>query len=54
MFDIGFSELLLVAVVALIVLGPETFAESIPYLGSLIRSWPKILAIIARRNESKA
>lgn len=36
MFDVGFSELLLIAVIALIVLGPEKLPKVARTLGSLV------------------
>jgi sec-independent protein translocase protein TatB len=37
MFDLGFSELLLVAVVALIVLGPERLPKAARFAGLWVR-----------------
>lgn len=37
MFDIGFSELLVIAVVALIVLGPERLPKAARFLGLWVR-----------------
>jgi sec-independent protein translocase protein TatB len=37
MFDIGFSELLVIAVVALIVLGPERLPKAARYAGLMVR-----------------
>lgn len=37
MFDIGFSELLLIGVVALLVLGPERLPKAARTLGALLR-----------------
>ena len=37
MFDIGFSELLVIAVVALLVLGPERLPKAARYAGLWVR-----------------
>ena len=37
MFDIGFSELLLIAVVALVVLGPERLPKAARFAGLWVR-----------------
>ncbi len=52
MFDIGFSELALVAVVALLVLGPERLPKVARTVGALVRrarsSWQDVRSEIER------
>ncbi|MGA8277700.1 MAG: Sec-independent protein translocase protein TatB [Rhodanobacteraceae bacterium] len=52
MFDIGFSEIALIAVAALLVLGPERLPRAARTLGALLRrarsSWQNVRADIER------
>lgn len=52
MFDIGFSELVLIGVVALIVLGPERLPGAARTVGALLRrarsSWATVRAEVER------
>ena len=52
MFDIGFSELLLVALVALVVLGPERLPRAARFLGLWVRraraQWHSVKAELER------
>lgn len=52
MFDVGFSELLLVALVALIVLGPERLPRAARFLGLWVRraraQWHSVKAELER------
>lgn len=52
MFDIGFSELLLVALVALVVLGPERLPRAARFLGLWVRraraQWYSVKAELER------
>lgn len=55
MFDVGFSELLLIAVVALVVLGPERLPGAARTLGALLRrarqGWANVQAEVERELE---
>ena len=57
MFDIGFSELALVAVVALLVLGPERLPRVARTAGALLRrvrgSWQEVRGQIERELEAE-
>lgn len=57
MFDIGFSELALVAVVALLVLGPERLPRAARTAGALLRrvrgSWQEVRGQIERELEAE-
>lgn len=52
MFDLGFSELLLVALVALVVLGPERLPRAARFLGLWVRraraQWHSVKAELER------
>lgn len=52
MFDVGFGELLLVAVVALLVLGPERLPSAARTVGALLRrlrdGWTSVRAEVER------
>lgn len=52
MFDVGFSELLLVALVALVVLGPERLPRAARFLGLWVRraraQWHSVKAELER------
>lgn len=52
MFDVGFSELLLVALVALLVLGPERLPRAARFLGLWVRraraQWHSVKAELER------
>ncbi|MEO8670339.1 MAG: Sec-independent protein translocase protein TatB [Tahibacter sp.] len=52
MFDVGFSEILLIGVVALIVLGPERLPGAARTVGALLRraraSWSNVRAEVER------
>ena len=52
MFDIGFSELLLIGIVALIVLGPERLPGAARTVGALLRraraSWATVRSEVER------
>ncbi len=52
MFDVGFSELVLIGVVALVVLGPERLPGVARTLGTLVRrarnSWASVRAEVER------
>lgn len=39
MFDIGFSEIVLIAVIAIVVLGPERLPELGRHIGKAMRMW---------------
>lgn len=56
MFDIGFSELLLVAVVALVVLGPERLPKAARFAGLWVRraraQWYSVRAELERELEA--
>ncbi|MDD0928462.1 Sec-independent protein translocase protein TatB [Xylella fastidiosa] len=58
MFDIGFSELLLIAVVALVVLGPERLPKAARFAGLLVRlartQWESIKQELERELEAEA
>ncbi|MCE5234211.1 MAG: Sec-independent protein translocase protein TatB [Mizugakiibacter sp.] len=55
MFDVGFGELLLIAVVALVVLGPERLPGTARTLGALLRrarqGWANVQAEVERELE---
>lgn len=55
MFDVGFGELLLIAVVALVVLGPERLPGAARTLGALLRrakqGWASVQAEVERELE---
>lgn len=57
MFDIGFGELLLVAVVALVVLGPERLPKAARTLGTLLRrvrnGWESVRDEVEREIEAE-
>lgn len=57
MFDIGFSELLLIAVVALVVLGPERLPGAARTLGALLRrvrdGWSSVRAEVERELQTE-
>ncbi len=57
MFDIGFSELLLVAVVALVVLGPERLPKAARFAGLWVRraraQWYSVKAELERELEAE-
>jgi len=57
MFDIGFGELLLIAVVALVVLGPERLPKAARTLGTLMRrvrdGWDSVRAEVEREIEAE-
>lgn len=57
MFDIGFGELLLIAVVALVVLGPERLPKAARTLGTLLRrvrdGWDSVRAEVEREIEAE-
>ena len=57
MFDIGFSELLLVAVVALVVLGPERLPKAARFAGLWVRraraQWYSVRAELERELEAE-
>ncbi len=57
MFDIGFGELLLIAVVALVVLGPERLPKAARTLGTLLRrmrsGWESVRAEVEREIEAE-
>jgi sec-independent protein translocase protein TatB len=57
MFDIGFGELLLIAVVALVVLGPEKLPKAARTLGTLLRrmrdGWDSVRAEVEREIEAE-
>lgn len=46
MFDVGFSELLLIAVIALIVLGPEKLPKVARTVGSLVGRMQRYVASV--------
>ena len=52
MFDVGFSELLVIAVVALLVLGPERLPKAARFAGLWVRraraQWHSVKAELAR------
>lgn len=52
MFDVGFSELVLIGVVALVVLGPERLPGAARTVGALLRraraSWANVRAEVER------
>ncbi len=58
MFDIGFSELLLTAVVALVVLGPERLPKAARFVGVWIRraraQWESVKQELERELEAEA
>ncbi|ALR08271.2 Sec-independent protein translocase protein TatB [Xylella fastidiosa] len=58
MFDIGFSELLLIAVVALVVLGPERLPKAARFAGLLVRrartQWESVKQELERELEAEA
>lgn len=39
MFDVGFSEILFILIIAIVVLGPERLPEAGKYLGKILRTW---------------
>ena len=55
MFDIGFSELLIVAVVALVVLGPERLPKAARFAGLWVRraraQWYSVKAELEREQQ---
>lgn len=57
MFDIGFGELLLIAVLALVVLGPERLPKAARTLGTLLRrvrsGWESVRAEVEREIEAE-
>ncbi|GAB3028512.1 hypothetical protein GCM10027285_08540 [Oleiagrimonas citrea] len=57
MFDIGFGELLLIAVVALVVLGPERLPGAARTVGTLLRrlrnGWESVRAEVEREIEAE-
>jgi len=57
MFDIGFSELLLIAVVALVVLGPERLPKAARFAGLWVRraraQWYSVRAELERELEAE-
>ena len=57
MFDIGFSELLLIAVVALVVLGPERLPKAARFAGLWVRraraQWHSVKAELERELEAE-
>lgn len=57
MFDVGFSEMLLVAVLALLVLGPERLPRAARTAGGLIRrarqSWAGVRAEVERELQAE-
>ena len=57
MFDVGFSELLLIAVVALVVLGPERLPKAARFAGLWVRraraQWYSVKAELERELEAE-
>lgn len=57
MFDIGFGELLLIAVVALVVLGPERLPKAARTFGTLLRrlrnGWESVRAEVEKEIEAE-
>lgn len=39
MFDVGFSEIVFILVIAVVVLGPDKLPEAGRYLGKILRTW---------------
>jgi sec-independent protein translocase protein TatB len=50
MFDIGFSEIMVIAVVALVVLGPENLPKTARTLGHLFGRLQRYVADVKRRS----
>jgi len=57
MFDIGFGELMMIAVIALVVLGPERLPKAARTLGTLLRrvreGWESVRAEVEREIEAE-
>lgn len=57
MFDIGFGELMMIAVIALVVLGPERLPKAARTLGTLLRrvreGWDSVRAEVEREIEAE-
>ena len=57
MFDVGFSELLIIAVVALLVLGPERLPKAARMAGAFVRrarnQWESVKAELERELETE-
>jgi len=57
MFDIGFGELLMIAMIALVVLGPERLPKAARTLGTLLRrmreGWESVRAEVEREIEAE-
>ena len=57
MFDIGFGELMMIAVIALVVLGPERLPKAARTLGTLLRrvreGWENVRAEVEREMEAE-
>ena len=49
MFDFGFSELLLIGVIALVVLGPERLPKAARMAGQLVGRVQRLLASVVER-----